>query len=147
MTQDTYRFAYEEACAELKEILAQFDQLRARKTQMEQVAEALRPLLTDAPVLEAPAAVPESAVEPAPFLVQPIVEAVPIQAAVPMPAPEPVLVPVVEKIQEPEPEPVFVAEESADPFQRRIDNALRHGFGQRESRILPRALNGLLSRA
>jgi hypothetical protein len=44
-------------------------------------------------------------------------------------------------------EPAYAVEQSSDPFQRRIDNALRHGLGSRESRILPRALSGLLSRA
>jgi hypothetical protein len=146
MTQDTYRFAYEEASAELREILAQFDQLRARKAKMEQIVEVLKPLLTDVPASAAitaavqapvPAAVIPAAVipaaEPAPFLMQTVSE---IQ-------PEPVL----EVTPEPAPEPAFATEVSSDPFQRRIDNALKHGFGSRESRILPRALNGLLSRA
>jgi hypothetical protein len=46
-----------------------------------------------------------------------------------------------------EPEPVYAGDQSSDPFQRRIDNALRHGLGSRDARILPRAVNGLLSRA
>jgi hypothetical protein len=130
MTQDTYRFAFEEANAELREISNQFEVLRVRKEQVEDVIEALRPLLSDAQVEET--TVVQQAAEPAPFLVQ--------QSAAEV-APEPV----VEVLPEPVSEPVY-AEQSSDPFQRRIDNALRHGFGS-NSRIVPGALNGLLSRA
>ena len=56
--------------------------------------------------------------------------------------------------EEPEPAPavealteVEMADTSADPFQRRIDNALRQGFGGRDSRVLSLGLNGLLTRA
>jgi seryl-tRNA synthetase len=129
MTQDTYRFAYEEANAELREISGQFEQLLVRKERVEQVIEALRPLLGDVPAVEA--SVNLQAVEVAPFLVetqQIVADATP------------------EVVPEPVSEPAF-AEQSSDPFQRRIDNALRHGFGSKDSRVLPRALNGLLSRA
>ena len=128
MTQDTYRFAYEEASAELREILEQFEQLRLRKTQMEQVVEALRPMLSDAPAAGIAAELRPA--EAVPFLVA---EA---QQAVEEPAPA------VEAFAEPE-----VVEEAADPFQRRIDNALRQGFGGRDSRVLSLGLNGLLTRA
>jgi hypothetical protein len=130
MTQETYRFAYDEANAELREIVAQFERLEARKEQVEQVVEALRALIAEAPAMETLS----TDAEPAPYLVQSVAESA-IEPA-PESFPEPSL----------EPEPVF-AEQSSDPFQRRIDNALRHGLGARESRILPRALNGLLSRA
>jgi hypothetical protein len=130
MTQETYRFAVEEANAELREIAGQFEVLRVRKEQVEDVIEALRPLLSDAQVEET--TLVQQAVEPAPFLVQ--------QSAAEV-VPEPVL----EVMPEPAPEPVF-AEQSSDPFQRRIDNALRHGFGS-NARIVPGAMNGLLSRA
>jgi hypothetical protein len=145
MTQETYRFAYEEANAELREILGQFDLLQARKAQIEQVVEALKALLVEGPMAEIIAA---PAAEAAPYLVQQAVEA--SAEAKPDVAqemfPEPTL--------QPDPafnadnaEPAYAGEQSSDPFQRRIDNALRHGLGSRESRILPRALNGLLSRA
>ncbi len=137
MTQDTFRFAYEEANAELREILAQFEQLRLRKVQMEQVVEALRPLLSEAPAVaiaaEIQTAEPAPVAEPAPFLVQ--------QSAEVTPQPVPETATAVEAYQ---PEP---AEESTDPFQRRIDNALRQGFGGRDSRVLSLGLNGLLTRA
>ena len=129
MTQDTYRFAYEEANSELREISGQFEQLLVRKERVEQVIEALRPLLGDVPAVEA--SVNLQASDAAPFLVE-------TQQIGTDPTPE--------VMPESVSEPVY-AEQSSDPFQRRIDNALRHGFGSKESRVLPRALNGLLSRA
>jgi hypothetical protein len=138
MTQDTYRFAYEEANAELQEILNQFERLRLRKTQMELVVEALQPLLSDVPQITTAAEVRES--ESVPFLVQQTAEIAP--APMTQAEPVPVPVPVAEAYEEPE-----MVEESSDPFQRRIDNALRQGFGGRDSRVLSLGLNGLLTRA
>ncbi len=132
MTHETYRFAFEEATSELREIGVQFEVLRVRKEQVEQVIEALRPMLGESEPAET-IVNRQAAVDPAPFLVQSM-------------ATEPVAAPAPEPVVEPEPEPVF-AEQSSDPFQRRIDNALKHGFGGRESRVMPRALSGLLSRA
>jgi hypothetical protein len=130
MTQETYRFAYDEANAELREIVGQFEQLQARKEQIEQVVKVLKAVMDDA----SPEVETILAAEPTPFLVQPVeppqAEAHESYAALTI-----------------EPELAYAGEQSADPFQRRIDNALRHGLGSRDSRILPRALNGLLSRA
>jgi hypothetical protein len=126
MTQETYRFAYEEANAELREIMAHFEVLQARKEQMEQVVEALSVVLSN----EGKGG--QVAGEQIPFIVHQSVEILANDRNEPMPEPEF------------EPEPAYV--ESADPFQRRIDMALRHGLGK-ESRIMPRALSGLLSRA
>ena len=131
MTQETYRLAYEEASSELKEILGQFEVLRVRREKVQQVVEALRPLMSEDPISSTPTS------DPAPFLVQ--------QSSNVSSEPSPVATTEVFPEPAPEPEPAFA--ESSDPFQRRIDNALRHGLGSRESRILPRALNGLLSRA
>lgn len=139
MTQERYRIAFEEANNELTEIAARFDQLRSRKEQMEQIVEALRPLLTDEQVADLTPSVLKE--EPAPFVVHTAPEAVHDQNS------QPVVEVLEDAMQESNEEPVFATEVSDDPFQRRIDNALRHGFGPRESRILPRALNGLLSRA
>jgi hypothetical protein len=139
MTQDTYRFAYEEANAELREIVAQFEQLHLRKAQMEQVVEALRPLLSDAPAAaiaaELEPAEPVLVAEAVPFLVQQSAEAVSEEA------------PEAAAVEAYEPEMVEEMDETADPFQRRIDNALRQGFGGRDSRVLSLGLNGLLTRA
>ena len=130
MTQETYRFAYEEANAELREILAHFEVLQARKEQMEQVVEALKVVLLN----EGKAVASEHAGEQVPFIVHQSVEILANDKNEPMPEPAY------------EPEPAY-AEQSSDPFQRRIDMALRHGLGTRESRVMPRGLSGLLSRA
>lgn len=45
MRQEVYRVAYDEAHAELTEILGKFEQLRTRKDKIEKVVEALKPLL------------------------------------------------------------------------------------------------------
>jgi hypothetical protein len=130
MTQDTYRFAYEEATAELGDIVAQFERLSQRKAQMEQIMDALKPLLMEMP--QGAAATDRQTIEVAPFLVQQATE----------PAAEPVAVVAEESYAEPE-----YAEQASDPFQRRIDNALRQGFGGRDSRVLSLGLNSLLTRA
>jgi len=129
MTQETYRFAYEEANAELREILAQFEHLQSRKEQMEQVVAALKVVMSGNALAGSSAAVPEHA----PFLVHQSVELAPEQQ--PEAVPEPAM----------EAEPAYA--ESSDPFQRRIDMALRHGLGTRDSKVMPRGLSGLLSRA
>lgn len=50
MKQEAYRFAYDEANAELTQILGEFEQLRIRKDRIEKVVEALKPLaVVDAP--------------------------------------------------------------------------------------------------
>jgi hypothetical protein len=142
MTQDTYRFAFEEANAELREILGQFGQLQARKEQIEQVVDALKTLLVEGTLAET---IAEPATESTPYLVHQVSEtATEVKTEMaqgsfsePVIHLEPTLIA----------EPSYAGEPSSDPFQRRIDNALRHGLGSRESRILPRALSGLLSRA
>lgn len=45
MRQEVYRVAYDEASAELSEILGRFEQLRLRKDRVEKVVEALKPLV------------------------------------------------------------------------------------------------------
>jgi hypothetical protein len=45
MRQEVYRVAYDEASAELSEILGKFEQLKLRKDRMEKVVEALKPLV------------------------------------------------------------------------------------------------------
>jgi hypothetical protein len=141
MTQETYRFAYEEANAELREILGQFDQLQARKEQIEQVVDALKALLIEGPSVDTVAG-PET--EVAPFLVLQVAEA---DQEAKTELRESFSEPVIHLEPTPIAEPAYAGEQSSDPFQRRIDNALRHGLGSRESRILPRSLSGLLSRA
>lgn len=64
MKQEVYRFAFDEANAELTQILGEFEQLRLRKDRIEKVVEALKPLAgTDAPAA-APVAERKSADSP-----------------------------------------------------------------------------------
>jgi hypothetical protein len=125
MRTDAYRVAYEEASAELRDILEKFEQLRLRKEQIEKAVEVLKPLAA----LEEP------------------VEATDQAEAVPSPEPYcPAAEPMPYSFQqaaEPSPEPAqFVAEPSPDPFQRRIDHALGRGAGTREVREYSRLFNG-----
>ncbi|MDR3742054.1 MAG: hypothetical protein P4L40_23785 [Terracidiphilus sp.] len=50
MKEEVYRFAFDEANAELTQIVSEFEQLRQRKDRIEKVVEALKPLASnDAP--------------------------------------------------------------------------------------------------
>lgn len=60
MRQDVYRVAYDEANAELNEIMGRFEQLKLRKDRIEKVVEVLKPLVG----IEAQAAAEESAAQP-----------------------------------------------------------------------------------
>lgn len=147
MRQETYRFALDQATNELRDIVVQFEALKARKEQVEQVLEALKPFLelqSEAITIET------SAASTAPE----------ITAAVPEPEPqftfmqvsgpgmeikksEPAPVEVAEQVLEPvhamdeaTPEQVaYFRQPSADPFQRRIDDAL-WGWQQRPEGLL-----------
>jgi hypothetical protein len=44
MKEEVYRFAFDEANAELSQIVGEFEQLRMRKDRIEKVVEALKPL-------------------------------------------------------------------------------------------------------
>jgi hypothetical protein len=147
MREQTYRSALDEAATELKDIVIQFEALKARKEHLERVMEALKPFLG----MQAEAAAPEisvaySALEPeqtAPEEIQytfmqvtgPGMEVKKIESAAP----------VVEKVSEPAgphpleeatPEQVaYFRQPSADPFQRRIDDAL-WGWQQRPEGLL-----------
>ena len=44
MNKEVYRFAFDEANAELIAIMGEFEQLRMRKERVEKVVEALKPL-------------------------------------------------------------------------------------------------------
>jgi hypothetical protein len=156
MRQETYRFALDEATKELHGIVEQFEALRSRKEQIEQVVEALRPFIglhsetpTVTTTIEASAPIAE--------LVAPVIE---------QPSPEPqytfmqISGPGMEVVSsepapveiEPEPEPVletvavhsdeataeqiaYFRQPAADPFQRRIDDAL-WGWQQRPEGLL-----------
>ncbi|MGB6974985.1 MAG: hypothetical protein WBD67_09920 [Terracidiphilus sp.] len=157
MRQETYRFAFEEAHAELRDIVEKYEQLRSRKEQIERVVAALQPFLAlsgAAPTEQAPAEEMQFSFlgvghAPAQHDIAPeLEEFLRQEGLIAEENSEPIHLsmtaqPESELEQEAEP----VAEMSADPFQRRIDDVLRHGVGGRELRIHSRSLNGLLSRA
>jgi len=145
MRQETYRFALDEATAELRDIVVKFEALRSRKEQIEQVVEALRPFVG----LQAQETTVETGAR------------VEFEEPIEQPSPEPqfsfmqISGPGMEVTttepalaeDEQVPEPVHVLEEAtaeqiayfrqptADPFQRRIDDAL-WGWQQRPEGLL-----------
>ena len=146
MRQETYRFALDEATAELHDIVAQFEALKAKKEQIEKVVEALKPFIglqAETPTVET------SLAYTAPVIEEPVSEPIEftfMQVSGPgmeVTNTEPAPVKVVEQV----PEPVHVMAEataeqvayfrqpSADPFQRRIDDAL-WGWQQRPEGLL-----------
>jgi hypothetical protein len=147
MRQETYRFALDEATAELRDIVTQFEALKAKKEQIEKAVEALKPFMGlqaetptfetsvaySAPVFEQPAR------EPVEFTFMQISgpgmevtksEPAPVEVAVEQ-VPEPV-----HAMAEATTEQVaYFRQPSADPFQRRIDDAL-WGWQQRPEGLL-----------
>jgi hypothetical protein len=144
MRQETYRFALDEASAELRQILEQFEELRLRKEQLEVVVEALKPfvsLQSETAPAEAEIAFAMSEAEqqltsePAEFTFMQISgpSTEPVQISVELPV-EPVLAAV--SVEDASPEQVaYFRQPSADPFQRRIDDAL-WGWQQRPEGLL-----------
>lgn len=150
MRQETYRFALDEASKELHDIVAQFEALRSRKEQIEKVVEALRPFIdlhAETPTIEASAPVAEFV---APAIEQPSPEpqftfmqisgpGMEVTVTDPAPVevePEPVLETVGVHSDEATPEQIaYFRQPAADPFQRRIDDAL-WGWQQRPEGLL-----------
>lgn len=156
MRQETYRFALDEATKELHGIVEQFEALRSRKEQIEAVVEALRPFIglhaetstptttfeTSAPIAEFVApAIEEPSPEPqftfmqisGPGMEVTTTEPIPVQAE---PELEPVLETVAVHTDEATAEQIaYFRQPSADPFQRRIDDAL-WGWQQRPEGLL-----------
>jgi hypothetical protein len=150
MRQETYRFALDEASKELHGIVAQYEALRSRKEQIEKVVEALRPFIdlhaetptieTSAPVVEFVApAIEQPSPEPQFTFVQisgPGMEVTITDPALVEVEPEPVLETVGVHSDEATPEQIaYFRQPAADPFQRRIDDAL-WGWQQRPEGLL-----------
>lgn len=166
MRQETYRFALDEATAELRDIVAQFEALKSRKESIENVVEALRPFIglqAETPTVEAispfsvlepastaseePLAVSEAAYSSAEAeeaiaepqftfmkITGPGMEVVKSEPAREVEA-ELVLEPV-HVLEDATPEQVaYFRQPSADPFQKRIDDAL-WGWQQRPEGLL-----------
>lgn len=129
MRQDVYRVALDEASSELNDILARFDQLRQRKDRLEKIVEALKPLVVSNDQRSV-AAVEASAVKPV---------AIPeFEAAAPVPTPAMSHVQI-ERIQ-------AAADESADPFDRRVENVMGMSSATRDVREYSRLFNSTSSR-
>jgi hypothetical protein len=131
MRQDVYRVALDEASSELNDILARFDQLRRRKDRLEKIVEALKPLVASNDQRSV-AAVEASAVKPV---------AIPeSEASAPIPVPTPAMSHVqIERIQ-------AAADESADPFDRRVENVMGMSSATRDVREYSRLFNSTSSR-
>lgn len=150
MRQETYRFALDEATAELRGIVTQFEALKSRKENIEHVLEALRPFLDlqveahteemSAPEISVAYTAPE--IEPAapepqftfmqisgPGMEVTTTEPAPVEVAEEVPEP-------VHAMAEATAEQVaYFRQPTADPFQRRIDDAL-WGWQQRPEGLL-----------
>jgi len=162
MRQETYRFALDQATEELNNIVTQFESLKAKKEQIEKIVEALRPFIglqSETTTVEASASFFAQEFSPAPVVEQAVVEqAVPeepieftfMQVTGPgmqVEKSEPVIVETHVEETEQVLEPVHAMDEataeqvayfrqpSADPFQRRIDDAL-WGWQQRPEGLL-----------
>jgi hypothetical protein len=124
MRQEVYRVAFDEASAELSEILAKFEQLRLRKDRVEKVVEALKPLVaseaqaTSTERVAAPAE-RQSAEKDGPG--HSVSE--PSQPTTPSPIPYP--------IQQP----------ASDPFSRRIETAVGQGGSAKDVSEYSRLFN------
>jgi hypothetical protein len=157
MRQETYRFALDEATKELHGIVEQFEALRSRKEQIEAVVEALRPFIglhaetpISIPAIEASAPIVEFV---APVIEEPSPEPqfsfmqisgpgmeVASTTETTVQEKEPELEPVLETVgaamDEATPEQIaYFRQPTADPFQRRIDDAL-WGWQQRPEGLL-----------
>jgi hypothetical protein len=140
MRHETYRFALDEASAELRTIVTQYEALRIRKEQVEKVVEALKPFLslqteipaaeTDAIEVTSDAEMPVT--EPAEFVYMqvsgPSTESVQVSAELHEEAFQANAEATAEQV-------AYFRQPSADPFQRRIDDAL-WGWQQRPEGLL-----------
>jgi len=111
MRQEVYRVAYDEAHAELTEILGKFEQLRTRKEKIEKVVEALKPLLGGSDsqlngVDRGAAAAERKASAPEPAIAFPSVEPAVAASTIPYPVQQAI-------------------EPGNDPFSRRVDSVAR----------------------
>jgi len=133
MRQEVYRVAYDEASAELSEILGKFEQLRLRKDRIEKVVEALKPLIAVSEVAVSPERSAVQAERPVPAIEQAVFPAAAQAAPTPLPYP----------LQHPS-QPA--AEEGNDPFSRRVDNAIGISSAAKDVREYSRLFNTGTSR-
>jgi hypothetical protein len=129
MRQEVYRVAFDEASAELSEILSKFEQLRLRKDRIEKVVEALKPLVgTESSVASAERnAVPA---ERQTLAGEPLSHSPnePSQGTTPSPIPYP--------MQQP----------ASDPFSRRVEASAGQGGSAKDVSEYTRLFNTGVSR-
>jgi hypothetical protein len=138
MRQEVYRVAFDEASAELSEILARFEQLRLRKDRIEKVVEALKPLVFSDEVRNlTPAPTPERSAPPVVERVVPVAEpaATPVVPVAAQPAPNSVPFPSQQTV-----------DDAADPFSRRVENVMGMSSSSRDVREYSRLFNSGSSR-
>lgn len=127
MRQEVYRVAYDEASAELSEILAKFEQLRLRKDRIEKVVEALKPLISSVDLTASAAEKTVAPVERQSIATEPASAS----SAIPTPMPYPV--------QQP-------TEDASDPFARRVDSGVGVSSAAKDVREYSRLFNTGTSR-
>jgi hypothetical protein len=140
----------DEATTELQDIVTKFEALKAKKERIEKIVEALRPFIglqaetptieTSAAIIEAAPAIEHKAFEPVGYTFMQI-----SGPGMEVTTTEPAVVHIVEEEQVPEPvhamaeateeQVAYFRQPSADPFQRRIDDAL-WGWQQRPEGLL-----------
>jgi hypothetical protein len=156
MRQETYRFALDQATAELSDIVVQFESLKAKKEQIEKIVDALRPFIglqAETPTVEATEAAFAPSFAPAPVIELTVSEpeftfmqvsgpgmqiekSEPVHVEAHVEEKEQILEPVHAGMDEATPEQVaYFRQPTADPFQRRIDDAL-WGWQQRPEGLL-----------
>lgn len=145
MRLEVYRVAYDEASAELSEILGKFEQLRLRKERVEKVVEALKPLIASNEFhsrAQAPAPAPERPSIPVerPAVVAEAPLPVPIPAPVPVPAQAAPTLASIPAQSQPS------VDEAADPFSRRVENVMGMSSAARDVREYSRLFNSSSSR-
>jgi hypothetical protein len=131
MRQEVYRVAFDEANAELSEILGKFELLRLRKDRIEKVVEALKPLVAAS---ESTASVLERASVSAERQVHPEAPSSHTSVEAPQPAPTPM------------PYPVQPTAQSSDPFARRIESAVGQSSAAKDVSEYSRLFNTGVSR-
>lgn len=165
MRQEVYRVAFDEASAELSEILTKFEQLRTRKDRVEKVVDALKPLVVTSETVAASGLhverTPAAAPTPVPAAAQPAVQIpaqAPIQVPVPIQAPpmaQPLEYAATAAVPQASAQPAASAipypvqqavEESNDPFARRAETAIGLGSAARDVREYSRLFNTGTSR-
>jgi hypothetical protein len=124
MRQEVYRVAFDEASAELSEILAKLEQLRSRKDRIEKVVDALKPLValeSSAPAGERAAAPAERQAAPSEGPGHALSDAG--QATTPSPIPYP------------------MQQQASDPFSRRNETAVGSGNSAKDVSEYSRLFN------